>query len=141
MKSTLILALLLAVAGCGGGTSREDYVEDATAICQEMTQRIKDLGAPESFTDTQLYARRAKDAVSDGIRELNDLEPPAELEDGFESYLDTLLLRREQLDLLATAADENSMTSVQQVGSALDVLTAKGRQDARAAGIAGCEDE
>jgi hypothetical protein len=140
VKLALALLLGLALAGCGGGDSRENYVDDATAICEEMTQRIKELAPPESFADTQLYARRAKDAVADGIRDLRDLNPPPELEDGFARYLATLDARRRQLDLLATAADENSMTAVQEVGSELDVLTAKGRQDARRAGIGGCED-
>jgi hypothetical protein len=140
VKPALALLLVLAVAGCGGGDSRENYVDDATAICVQMTQRIKDLGVPESFTDTQLYARRAKDAVGDGIRDLRELEPPEEYEDGYERYLATLEARRRQLDLLTTAADENSMAAIQEAGSELDVLNAKGRQDARRAGIGGCED-
>jgi hypothetical protein len=140
VKPLLALLLVIALTGCGGGSSRESYVGDATEICREMTQRIKDLGAPESFTDTQLYARRAKDAVADGIRDLRDLDPPPELEDGFARYLATLELRREQLELLAAAADQNSMTAVQQVGTNLDVLNAKGRQDARRAGIPDCEE-
>jgi hypothetical protein len=140
VKPALALLLVLALAGCGGGDSRENYVDDATAICVQMTQRIKDLGVPESFTDTQLYARRAKDAVGDGIRDLRELDPPAEYEDGYERYLATLEARRRQLDLLTAAADENSMAAIQEAGSELDVLNAKGRQDARRAGIGGCED-
>ena len=140
MKVALALLLLLALAGCGGGDSRENYVADARAICEEMTQRITELGAPESFTDTQLYARRAKDAVSDGIRDLRDLTPPPEFEDGFTRYLATLEARRRQLDLLIAAGDESNMRAIQEVGTELEVLTAKGRQDARGAGIGDCED-
>jgi hypothetical protein len=139
VKPVLALLLVVALAGCGGGSSRESYVGDATEICREMTQRIKDLGAPESFTDTQLYARRAKDAVADGIRDFRDLEPPPEFESGYTRYLQTLELRRRQLDLLATAADGNSMTGVQEAGQQLSVLDARARQDARRAGIPGCE--
>jgi hypothetical protein len=140
VKAAFVLLLVLVLAGCGGGESRENYVDDATAICVQMTQRIKDLGVPESFTDTQLYSRRAKDAVGDGIRDLRELDPPSEYEDGYERYLATLEARRRQLDLLTTAADENSMAAIQEAGSELDVLNAKGRQDARRAGIGGCED-
>jgi len=140
VKVALALLLLLALAGCGGGDSRENYVADARAICEEMTQRITELGAPESFTDTQLYARRAKDAVSDGIRDLRDLTPPPEFEDGFTRYLATLEARRRQLDLLIAAGDESNMRAIQEVGTELEVLTAKGRQDARGAGIGDCED-
>ena len=140
MKPVLLLLLVLSVAGCGGGDSREDFVADATAICEEMTQRIADLGVPESFTDTQLYARRAKDAVSDGIDDLRELTPPPDLEDGYTRYLATLEQRRRQLELLASAADENNMVGIQDAGTELDVLNAKGRQDARKAGFGGCED-
>jgi hypothetical protein len=140
VRTALALLFVFVLAGCGGGSSRDDYVEDATAICEEMTKRIKALTTPESFTDTQLYARRAKDAVSDGIRELRDLTPPEEFEEGYTRYLATLEARRRQLELLAVAADENSMTSVQEAGSELDVLNARGRQDTRRAGIGGCEE-
>ena len=139
MKPLLVLVLLLVLAGCGGGNSRENFVGDATKICEDATQRIKDLGTPESFTDTQLYARRAEDAVSDELGSLRELTPPPELEDSFRRYLGTLERRRRQLELLAEAADANSMQAVQEVGSELDVLNARARQDARAAGIAGCE--
>jgi hypothetical protein len=139
LKPVLTLLLLFALAGCGGGSSRENFVADATEICQTMNQRISALGAPESFTETQLYARRAKDAVSDGIRELRELTPPPDLEVGFTRYLDTLEQRRRQLDLLAAAADENDMIAIQEVGGELDVLNAKGRQDLRKAGITDCE--
>lgn len=139
MKSALALLLVLCAAGCGGD-SRAAYVADATAICEEMTQRIQDLGVPESYTDTQLYARRAEDVVADGIDDFRDLKPPAELEDGHTRYLATLEQRRRQLQLLATAADENNMRKIQEVGSELEVLNAKGRQDARRAGFGGCED-
>ncbi len=135
----LVLVLLALLAGCGGGDTRESYVADAVEICDATTERIKALGAPESFTDTQLYARRAKDAVSDGIGDLRELTPPPELEDSFTRYLATLEQRRRQLDLIAAAADRNSMLDVQKAGSGLDVLNAKARQDARRAGIAACE--
>ena len=140
MKPVLTLLLVFALAGCGGGSSRENFVADATEICERMTQRITELGAPESFTETQLYARRAKDAVSDGIRDLRELTPPPDLEDGFTRYLNTLEQRRRQLDLLAAAADANDMIAIQEVGGELDVLHAKGKQDLRKAGITGCED-
>jgi hypothetical protein len=139
VKRGLALLLLLTLAGCGGGATRESFVEDATVICQDVEQRIKALGAPQSFTDTQLYARRAKDAVSDGIGDLGELTPPPELEDAFARYLGTLEQRRLQLDLLAEAADGNSMRAIQEVGSELDVVNAKAKQEARAAGIADCE--
>ncbi len=136
LLSVLVLVLL---AGCGGGNSRESFVEDALAICGKTEARIKTLGTPQSYTDTQLYARQASDAVSDEIRALSDLTAPPELDDAYANYLATLKLRHKQLGLLADAADLNSMLKIQEVGTELDVLTARARSQARKAGIAGCE--
>lgn len=138
MRVTLAIVVLL-LAGCGGGNSRADFVADATKVCTKANERVKALGAPESFPETQLYARQAKDAVGDQIADLGKLTAPPELDDAFAQYLVTLDARRKQLGLLAAAADRNSMRAIQQVGSDMDVITAKARSQARTAGIAECE--
>jgi hypothetical protein len=133
------LVLLALLAGCGGGNSRESFVTDALAICGKANERVRALGTPESFTQTQLYARQAKDAVGDELDELRDLTPPPEFEDAFAAYLQTLERRHAQLGLLAGAADNTDINAVRQVGSELSVLTAKARTQARRAGIEECE--
>ena len=138
MKATLAILILL-LAGCGGGSSRADFVGAATKVCAETNRRVKALGTPDSFTATQLYARQAGDAVGDGIDDLEALSPPEELEDPFSRYLTTLAQRRAVLSRMVEAADANSMKRIQQVGSDLDVVNAKARADARRSGIAECE--
>jgi hypothetical protein len=137
--AVLLVALLPSLAGCGGGGSREGFVNEAGEICRTSNQRVQALGTPESFTDTLLYARRAEDAVRDELEELRDLNPPAEVEDDFEAYLATLEERRQQLELLADAADRNNMADIQGIGSELETLTAKARTQARRAGLTTCE--
>ena len=132
------LALAALTAGCGS-VGDEDYAERALAICEDTNTRIRGLGTPESYTDTQLYARRAKDAVADQIDELNDLGPPADVEDSFDLYLVTLEERQRLLGRMAEAADANSMNDVQAVGSEIDALGQTAREQAAAAGIAACE--
>jgi hypothetical protein len=142
VRTALLLVALLAVAapGCGGdGGSPEAFRSDALEACRKANDRIRALGTPESYTETQLYARRAEDAVSDQIDELDDLDPPAELQASFELYLATLQTRQRQLGGLADAADENSMQDLQRVGSELDALGATAREQATTLGIAGCE--
>ena len=139
MRTAAAVLLLAFLAGCGGGNSREAFVEDAAAVCRKSNERVKALGTPESFTDTLLYARRAEDAVGDEIDELRELTPPAETEEDFNEYLATLEDRRRQLELLADAADRNNMADIQGIGSELDTLTAKARTQARRAGLTACE--
>jgi hypothetical protein len=139
VKAAAAVLALTMLAGCGGGSSREDFVEDAAEICTRSNERVKALGTPESFTDTLLYARQAEDAVGDQLDDLRELNPPAEQADDFEAYLATVEDRRRQLELLADAADRNNMSDIQGIGSELTLLTAKARTRARRAGLTACE--
>jgi hypothetical protein len=142
VRTALVLVLLLALtaSGCGGDeASPEAFRSDALEVCRTANDRIRALGTPESYTETQLYARRAEDAVADQIDELDELSPPAELQDSYELYLATLQTRQRQLGGLADAADQNSMQDLQRVGSELDALGATAREQATTLGIAECE--
>ena len=140
MRRALGLLALVLLAGCGDdGGGGEDFPRAATAVCEQANQRIIALGAPESFPDTQLFARRAKDAVHDQIAALAELEPPAEGADAVDLYLETLRERERLLASLAEAADATSMNDVREVGSQIAALDTTAREQATAAGIAACE--
>jgi hypothetical protein len=136
----LALIALLAVTGCGGSDDGgEDFPRAATAVCERANQEIRALGTPDSFPDTQLFARRAKDAVHDQIAALEELEPPAEDADAVDLYLETLRERERLLTNLAEAADATSMNDVREVGTQIATLDTTAREQATAAGIAACE--
>lgn len=138
----LLCTAVLATAGCGGEEGDgEGFAQSATAICEETNAEIRGLGTPESYPETQLYARRAKDAVGDQIEALEELEPPAANEAAVDLYLETLRERERLLDGLTDAADANSMNDVRRVGSELAALGTTAREQATAAGIAACEPE
>ena len=139
MRAAAAVFLLVLLAGCGGGDSREGFVDDVSEICRKSNNRVQELGTPESFTDTLLYARQAEDAVSDQIDELRELDPPAELEDQFEAYVATLEDRRRQLELLSDAADRTNMADIEGIGTELNELSRKAKPQARRAGLTGCE--
>lgn len=128
------------LAGCGGGSNgSETFREDALAICEETNDRIRSLGAVESFTQTQLFARQANDAVGDQIEALEELDPPAEQEQQLALYLETLEERRRILQRLVDAADRNSMADVRETGSELQTLGDTAREQASVLGLAACE--
>ncbi|MDQ3066326.1 MAG: hypothetical protein M3R12_04100 [Actinomycetota bacterium] len=139
MKALVALLAMVALAGCGGGASEGDFVARAIKSCTETNNRIRLLGAPMSFNDTQLYARRAKDAVADGIDALNDLSPPADVRASFDLYLVTLEERQRLLGELAAAADRNSMNDFRNVSVEIDALGQTAREQAIAVGLAACE--
>ena len=134
--ATLALALL---AGCGGGEEGRDFRPAAIAVCDETNDEIRALGAPDSFPDTQLFARRAKDAVHDQIRGLAELEPSAEDADAVALYIDSLRQRERLLGQMAEAADAGSMHDIRETGTQIAKVDDTAREQATAAGIAECE--
>jgi hypothetical protein len=76
-----LLCLLLALAGCGGGTSSDEYREQAEEICTTATREAADVPPP---SDTAASVAEYGDAVAE-IRQretvaLDELEPPDELQ-------------------------------------------------------------
>jgi hypothetical protein len=83
------LALLLPLAACGG-RSADEYRERLDAACGELRQTMD--GLPQTVRDQDLtvkdaaaLAQRASDRFED---ELQDLDPPGDLEDAHEALLE-----------------------------------------------------
>jgi hypothetical protein len=136
------LALAAAVAGCAGGgerLSREEFVEQATAICSRAEERVGALAQPESIEEVETYAREARAITEEGVADLRELEPPEELEDGFDSYLeqaDEVVALLGELERSAAAGDEAESRRISgRIADAADAQAA-----ARAAGIPECEE-
>ena len=142
MPAALALALMVfALGACGGsgGGGSETFRADALEACAEANERIRELGTPESFTDTQLFARQSRDVVGDQLDELRELEPPPEQSEAFALYLETLEERQRILGRLTEAADQNSMGDLRRIGSQLEALTTTAREQATAVGLGECE--
>lgn len=137
------LALAAAVAGCAGGggerLSREEFVEQATAICSRAEERVGALAEPETIEEVETYAREARVITEEGVSDLRELEPPEELEDGFDSYLeqgDEVVALLGELERSAAAGDEAEARRISgRIADAADAQAA-----ARAAGIPECEE-
>jgi hypothetical protein len=138
------LVATAALAGCAGSSderlSREEFVEQATAICDRAEQRIGELDAPASVDDLEAYAREARSITEEGLDDLEALEPPQELEDGFDRYLDQGNDVVEVLEELEQAAASGDEAEAQQLAGEL-AESADAQQAARDAGLPGCEDE
>ena len=138
------LASAAALAGCAGSgddrLSREEFVEQATAICERAEQRIGELDPPTSVDDLGTYASEARSITEDGLNDLEGLEPPEELEEGFDRYLDQGNDVVEVLEELEQAAESGDEAEAQRLAGELGE-SADAQQAARDAGLPGCEDE
>jgi hypothetical protein len=112
----LLLVPLLALAACGGddGPSREDYIAEADALCERINEEIEEVNEPEP---TDLESLRelldaGLDLTREGLEELQEIEPPEELEDEVDEFLDTA---RDQEQALERARDAGTFEEGAQV--------------------------
>jgi hypothetical protein len=56
------------VAGCGGDDrlTREEFVSEAEAICEEFDQRVEDVPDAESADDVERYVDELRPVIEDG---------------------------------------------------------------------------
>lgn len=121
MKRAGTLAVLwgiVALAGCGGGGDRlttEELGTQADAICAKYEKRIEALAEPQSLEGVETLAEEAKPIVEDGVKELDDLQPPEELEDKYDRWIEVNHDSVEAIDELKDAAASGDERRVQQV--------------------------
>jgi hypothetical protein len=97
--TTLVIALALSACGGDDGTSKDDFIEEADAICRDGEEKAQELGR-EAFADPQNPTREEvlallQDALPiqrDIIAQIRDLEKP----EGDEDEIDAFLTEAEQ---------------------------------------------
>ena len=122
-RSAVFLAFLtgamgLAAAGCGGGgdrLTREELIEQADATCAEFDQQIEEVQEPESLEDIERYVQEIRPIVEEGTDELDALEPPEELEDSYDQWIEATRSGVEQFDELEEAAASGDEQRIQEV--------------------------
>ncbi len=141
---TLLIVLVAgAFAGCGGGSeqvSAEELVERGDRICVEERRQFDQIQA-EPLTSAAVGEQQAAQllAVTEGAQaDLRDLEPPEEIRDRYERYLDA---RDEVGDLLVEGREAAERRDGDVYGKAQEEAAAgaAGRQQlARQLGFTVC---
>ena len=80
-------ALLLATAGCSGG-SGDDFAQQANAVCADYDERIAAVETPADLNALAGSAEEIAGLIEEGTIALRGLEPPADLAEGFGKWLD-----------------------------------------------------
>lgn len=70
------LALVASGACADGGLSKEDFIEQADALCREADEKSEQLEPPRSPEDLKEFAEKATEITEDLARQLRELEPP-----------------------------------------------------------------
>jgi hypothetical protein len=110
-------AMGLAAAGCGGDDrlTREELIEEADATCAEFDQQIEDVPEPESLDDIERYVQEIRPIVEEGTDELDALEPPEDLADEYDEWIEATRSGVERFDELEEAAASGDEQRIQEV--------------------------
>jgi hypothetical protein len=84
----------VAIAGCGGGSeevSAEELVQEGDEVCRKVQERFAEIQAepPANATEGAEQAGELLGIADDAQAELREIEPPEELRDRYDAYLDT----------------------------------------------------
>jgi hypothetical protein len=104
MRRLVVVPLLvLAVAGCGGGSlSKAEFASKGNAICRQMTQDLGALQQPQVDPNAtgaeatrqqealRAYARRAEEITRDATDRLGKLDPPGDLKSTRDEWRHTI---------------------------------------------------
>ena len=91
-RLALIFVLAVALTGCGGDDrlSKDDYRAQLREICLDSESRTEAIDEPTRATPEAIadYLTRLRDVNALTIKEVEELEPPEDLEEAHERALD-----------------------------------------------------
>lgn len=145
MRIALVPALLLALAGgCGGRErlSKPEYTRQADAICAKYDEQLepveRELGRADSPEDAARAIDRAIPIVKEGVAKLRRLEPPEELEDDVDRWLELNEESARSLEELRDAAREGETQRVAEIATRGEETERRSDELARQIGLVEC---
>ena len=110
------LSLLVLVAACGGGLSKQELVAKGDAICKRVNTQMAKEPDPKSAADLQRLAKRTVELSDPAIDDMEALEPPSDLEDDFKKFVASLKRQRALTKKIGDAAGKGDTAEVQELG-------------------------
>lgn len=121
-KLAFLLAALVLVAGCGGGSSRLTKAEFEQHIQKDGTAlqtAVAKLGAAKSLKELATQVGVAETAVKGAADDLESVKPPADAEAPTAVIVKALRSIDAQLTQLGQAAKDNDLLGVQKIAKAI----------------------
>jgi phage-related minor tail protein len=139
-----ISAAAVVLGGCGGGNgggeemTADEFRQEADAICAEFEGRLDDLGRPESLDDLQNFVSEAVPIIEEGNAQLQELNPPDELQEQWDR---AMKINNEQLETvrdLREAVEDGDQAHVQELIEAGNEANTEADQLAADLGLEDC---
>jgi uncharacterized protein involved in exopolysaccharide biosynthesis len=137
-----LLVVLVAggiVAGCGGGELSEQELRDqANQACREYAETVEGLETPEDPNDPGSAFDEAEPAIDDLRSDLEDLQPPAELEERYGQVVQGVEAAGDRLGQLREAAEAEDTDRLQQLVGEAAGAQQEANQAAQELGLDAC---
>jgi hypothetical protein len=141
---TALAALAAAIAaGCGGGgdgerLTREEYIQQADAICADVNQQIEALGEPTSLQGLATIGAEAVSATEQGLDALRELQAPEEFEAQVNEAYDLLERQNELGREVVDAAEAGDEAEVNRLIDEISTVDEQADQIAQDLGLQEC---
>jgi hypothetical protein len=114
----LALATILALVGCGGEAkrlSREEYAQQADAICAKGNRRTEQLPSPGNLSELADVTDKTLDILEGALNDLRKLKPPSDQQKIADQWLAQLETLTEDLEEIRDEARANDIQAVQAI--------------------------
>src|SRR4051812_20136019 len=117
MRAPAAIAFLVVIlAGCGGGLSRNALVAKGDAICKRVNAQIAKEPTPKDAAGLKRLADKTV-AISDpAIKDMEALQAPDELKQDFAKFVASLKHQRDLTKQIGAAAGQGDAAKIQQIG-------------------------
>ena len=112
-----VAVLVVLVAGCGGGLSKDELVAKGDTICKRVNTRMAKEPDPQSATDLERLAKRTVQISDPAIADMKALDPPSELESDFKKFVASLKRQRDLTKEIGDAAAAGDTARIQKVSA------------------------
>ncbi len=142
------LTAVALAAGCGGSgdgggdggdrLTKEEYIQQADAICADANQKIEALGEPQDFDELAALGEQALSVSEQSLDSLRTLTPPAELESQVNRAYDLLAQQNELAKQLVVAANAGDQAEIEGIVAQAEPLETEADAIAREIGLTQC---
>ncbi|MFP5351100.1 MAG: hypothetical protein ACLGIB_00860 [Actinomycetota bacterium] len=135
----VVAVTLFALTACTeAGLSKEEFIQQADAICREAEQRTEEIEPPRTPEALADFVDEAERITGGLLAELRELEPPQEGRETIDRLLEQIEAALATLPELKKAAEDRSPDRIQELGRELQQAASEANEIAQGYGLQVC---
>lgn len=134
----VVAVLLLALASCSEGPSKEEFIEQADAICAEADAKTEGLDVPRTPQGLAEFVDRAQEISEDLLADIRALEIPEEGRETIEQMLQKIEETIAFLPDVQEAAESGDLRDIGRIGRRVQESAAEANRLAQEYGLEQC---